>query len=194
MKILNICPYFVIYSEPSSATYASFGGGASHIYITFWVCSPTIELCLLYPPRVRNSSTMLVVKKCFCAKLPSIMGCLLNDMVTRRGFSVSGQFFHVYSLFTGCRGGNRFISTRDSGVSEGRLHVIKFPSWYDSMYIKRMCYNQCQFNQTQEPCWGFSVNYNNNSCSLYYNFDQQLGVIGGSPGVDHYRKILYCSK
>ena len=31
MKILTIFPYFAIYSEPLFATYASFGGGGSHI-------------------------------------------------------------------------------------------------------------------------------------------------------------------
>ena len=29
--ILTIFPYFAIYSEPLYATYASFGGGESHI-------------------------------------------------------------------------------------------------------------------------------------------------------------------
>ena len=38
MKFLTISPYLAIYSEPLCATYASFGGGGSHI-ITLMFCT-----------------------------------------------------------------------------------------------------------------------------------------------------------
>ena len=94
-----------------------------------------------------------------------------------------------------CSHGERYISTKDTSPSEGALHVIIASYSIDN--LKRYCHGQCQSDydiKPQELCYGFSVNQNTHSCSLYFTFDQQLGVIGGSPGVDFFRRILYCSK
>ena len=89
-------------------------------------------------------------------------------------------------LFTECRGGTRFISTRDTSLSGKNATKIPQVNSGPLNFCTRLCFG--------ESCYGFSINYNTNSCLLYENFDHPLGVIGGSPGVDQYRRILYCSK
>ena len=53
LKILTIFPYFDLYSEPLYATYASFGGGGSHIR----VYDKEIIMSLLSLSQIRLDST-----------------------------------------------------------------------------------------------------------------------------------------
>ena len=55
------------------------------------------------------------------------------------------------------------------------------------------CVQTCGQNFTI-LCFGFSFNLATNSCIHYYDFDYDLGPVGGSPGVDHYRRIFQSGK
>ena len=87
----------------------------------------------------------------------------------------------------------RYISTRDTGLSGQTTYVIPTSlSYFDK---RAYCINECIVSGINpKPCYGFSVDHITDTCTLYYDFDHPLGVIGGSPGVDQYRRILYCSK
>ena len=43
-------------------------------------------------------------------------------------------------------------------------------------------------------CYGFSYNQNTGVCILYQQFDQDIGVVGDSPGFTFYRRIFQCGK
>ena len=123
----------------------------------------------------------------------SLSLCLSVSLSLCLSLSLSLSLNHTtVPLFAACRE-VRYISTRDTGLSGQTTYEIPTSrSYFDKQVY---CIRKCMVNGTNpKPCYGFSVDQITDTCTLYYDFDHPLGVISASPGVDQYRRILYCSK
>ena len=98
---------------------------------------------------------------------------------------INAKFLYIHK---GSRKTVPFISTRDTTppAGQGRFKQLVRTE-------VRGCATPCVSN-LEMVCFGFSFNPATNSCIHYYDFDYDLGPVGGSPGVDHYRRIFQSGK
>ena len=92
-------------------------------------------------------------------------------------------------LPSACREPSRYASTINTFPPGG---VAFTGSSFDSVY---WCGYLCQGQSvsfTSDTCFGFSFNKRTKQCHLYRSFDYDVGSIGSSPDVDHYRRQYSC--
>ena len=83
-----------------------------------------------------------------------------------------------------------YASTINTFPAGGVAFILH--SSYDSVYS---CSSLCQGQRVSfnsDTCFGFSLNKRTKLCHLYRSFDYDVGSIGSSPDVDHYRRQYSC--
>ena len=81
----------------------------------------------------------------------------------------------------------KFISTRDT------ISAAKQGQYTTSGKSVATCAVGCTTDY-RKPCFGFTYDSANNMCIRQYDFDYDLDMIGGAPGMDHYRRVFQCGK
>ena len=119
---------------------------------------------------------------CFMVSLESFLWGVKSKMY----IDVLLKFKSLY-IHKGSRRTVQFISTRDTTPArQGRY-----------TQVVRSEVSGCAFlcvNNLEMVCLGFSFNLATNSCNSYYDFNYDLGPVGGSSGIDHYRRIFQSGK
>ena len=93
--------------------------------------------------------------------------------------------------FVDCSDPTKYISTVDTTSVGGR--VYQSASFDSPFWCGYLCQGQ-SVGYNAPTCYGFSFNHTTKACTLYHQFDFELGTIGGSPGMDTYRRLYKCSK